>query len=66
MQIMDANTALGRTFHPDALYHSLNPGNREILVIRIDSSQPDAADIRCSLEAVSLNSTPVYQARSYE
>jgi hypothetical protein len=63
---MDANTALDRTCHPDALYHPLNPGNREIRVIRIDPSQPDAADTRCSLETVFLNSTPVCQARSYE
>jgi hypothetical protein len=55
-----------RLFHPVALYHPLNSDNREIRVLQIDPPQPGEIDIRCSLETVSLNSAPAYQALSYE
>jgi Heterokaryon incompatibility protein (HET) len=51
---------------PNTLYHLLNSDNREIRVLRIDPLQPDEVDIHCSLETVSLNSAPAYQALSYE
>ncbi|KAH8750648.1 heterokaryon incompatibility protein-domain-containing protein [Hyaloscypha finlandica] len=62
---MEANSTLTKDIH-DLLYHPLNPDLREIRVLRIERSQPDEADIRCSLETVSLNANPVYRALSYE
>jgi len=62
---METNTTLTKDIH-DLLYHPLNSQTREIRVLRIERSQPDEADIRCSLQTVSLNAKPVYKALSYE
>ncbi|PMD35712.1 hypothetical protein L207DRAFT_435716, partial [Hyaloscypha variabilis F] len=51
---------------PADLYRPLNSNNREIRVLRIDSSQQNPLDIRCALENVSLNSGIAYKALSYE
>ncbi|KAE9380715.1 HET-domain-containing protein [Stipitochalara longipes BDJ] len=63
---MNANSVPSKAVHPDHLYHPLNSDTHEIRVLRIEPLEPDAVDIRCSLEIVSLNTAPVYQALSYE
>jgi hypothetical protein len=63
---MENNSVISRIAHPHLLYQPLRSENREIRLLRINSSQPDVFDIHCSLENVSLNAMPTYEALSYE
>ncbi|KAN0120089.1 HET domain containing protein [Hyaloscypha variabilis] len=51
---------------PANLYRLLRSWNQEIRVLRIDASQPNVTDIRCTLETMCLYSDTGYKALSYE